>query len=211
MLSDKCSCFKFNKKKCNKDRVLFIKNFPLCLNHSLLLYNKYVLIIQKFYRGYKARRYLVNIFNNLPSDLQKLVINYINDGFYEKKYLNTLSKIVINNTYNFHNYNNSDERLSVEYLYNCYKLYNKYHYIININYLKHAFVLGDHILNLCDTILQQDQVILTYSYYVFDKINFNIQDQNVIFDLVDIIYKFSNLYSLNYDVYNRNDNYILNA
>lgn len=206
MSSDKCSCFKFNNKKCNKDRVLFIKNYPLCLNHSLLLYNKYVLIIQKFYRGYKSRRYLVNIFNNLPYDLQKLVIYYINDDYYKKKYLNTLSKIVLNNTYKFHNYNNSDEMLSLEYLYNCYKLYNKYHNIININYLKHAYVLGDHILNLCDAILQQDQVILTYSYYVFDKINLNIQDQNIIFDLFDIICKFSNLYSLKYNVYNENNN-----
>jgi len=206
MSSDKCSCFKFNNKKCNKDRVLFIKNYPLCLNLSLLLYNKYVLIIQKFYRGYKARRYLVNIFNNLPYDLQKLVIYYINDDYYKKKYLNTLSKIVLNNTYKFHNYNNSDEMLSLEYLYNCYKLYNKYHNIININYLKHAYVLGDHILNLCDAILQQEQVILTYSYYVFDKINLNIQDQNIIFDLFDIIYKFSNLYSLTYNVYNENNN-----
>ena len=211
MSSVKCSCFKFNKKKCNKDASLFIKNNPLCINHSLLLYNKYVLIIQKFYRGYKARRYIVNIFNYLPSELQQLVIYYINDDYYNKKYLNTISHIVINNTYNFHNYNNSDKRLSVEYLYNCYKLYNKYHYIININYLKHAYVLGDQILNLCNMILQDDNVIITHSNCIFDKIDPNFPEQNVIFDLVNSIYKFSNLYSLNYDVYNRNNNYILNA
>lgn len=169
MLSLKCSCFKFNNKKCIKESFILIKNNPYCLNHSLLLYNKYVLIIQKFYRGYKARRYLVNIFNKLPSELQELVIYYINGDFYNKKYFNTLTTIVTNNTFELHNYINSNEKLSIKYLFNCYKLYYKYHSIIPINYLKHAYILAVQILDFCDILLNQDQVILTHSYSIFEK------------------------------------------
>ena len=202
MLSLKCSCFKFNKKKCNKDSFILIKNYPYCLNHSLLLYNKYVLIIQKFYRGYKGRRYLVNIFNKLPSELQELVIYYINGNFYKKKYLNTLTTLVTNNTYDLHNYKNSNQKLSINYLFNCYKLYYKYHSIIQINYLKHAYILADQIVNFCDILLNQEQVILTYAYFIFERIQLSNLDQKEICNLVDMIYKFSSLYSFKYELFN---------
>ena len=197
----KCSCLKFNKKKCNKDSFIRIKNNPYCLNHSLLLYNKYVLIIQKFYKGYRARRYLVNIFNKLPSELQELVIYYINSYFYKKKYLNTLTSLVTNNTYDLHNYKNSNQKLSINYLFNCYKLYYKYHLIIPINYLKHAYILAEQILNFCDILLNQDQVILTYSYFIFERIQLFNLDQKEICNLVDMIYKFSSLYSFKYELF----------
>ncbi len=211
MLSLKCSCFKFNKK-CNKNSFLVIKNYPYCLNHSLLLYNKYILIIQKFYRGYKARRYLVNIFNKLPSDLQELVIYYINYNFYKKKYLNTISALVTNNTYNLHNYKNSNQKLSINYLFNCYKLYYKYYLIIPINYLKHAYILAEQILNFCDIFLNQDQdqAILTYSYSIFEKIELFNLNQKEICNLVDMIYKFSSLYSLRYQIYYPNQDLLYN-
>lgn len=201
MLSLQCSCFKFNKKKCNKHAFILIKNYPYCLNHSLLLYNKYVLLIQKFYRGYKARRYLVNIFNKLPSELQEVVIYYINGNYFYKKYFNTLATLVTNNTYDLHNYKNSEKKLSINYLYNCYKLYYKYNKIIPINYLKHAYILGDQILNFCDRLLYQEQLVLTYSFHIFEKISLNDLDLKKICDLVDIIYKFSSLYSFIYENY----------
>lgn len=201
MLSLKCSCFKFNKKKCNKDSFIFIKNNPYCLNHSLLLYNNYVLIIQKYYRGYRARRYLFNIFNKLPSELQELVIYYINSNFYKRKYLDTITNIVTKNTYGLHNYKNSENKLSIDYLFNCYKLYYKYNKIIPINYLKHAYILGDQILSFCDILLHQDQIVLTYSYHIFDKIELINLDFKKITNLIDIIYKFSSLYSFTYQIY----------
>ena len=201
MLSLKCGCFKFNKKKCNKDSFILIKNNSYCLNHSLLLYNKYVLIIQKFYRGYRARKCLLNIFNKLPNELQELVIYYINDIYYKKKYLNNITNIIINNTFKLHNYKNTNEKLSVNYLFNCYKLYYKYHLIIPINYLKHAYILADQILNFCDIILNQNQIILTYNYHIFEKIDTNNVDQKKIYDLMDLIYKFSSLYSFKYELF----------
>jgi hypothetical protein len=206
-LNCKCNCLKFNKKKCNKNSFFIINETPYCLNHSLLLYNKYVLIIQKFYRGYRARRYLVNIFNNLPSELQEIIIYYINGNFYKKKYLDTLKTIIINKTYGLHNYRNSKKKLSIDYLYNCYKLYYKYHKIIPINYLKHAYILGDQILNFCNILLDQGQFNITYSFHIFEKISLNDLDFKKICDLIDMIYKYSNLYSFTYQIYYSNQHF----
>ena len=172
----KCSYLKFKGKKCNKNSFFIINNKSYCLNHSLLLYNQYVLIIQKWYKGYKARRYLVNIFYNLPSELQKLIIYYINGNFYEIKYLDKIKNIILNNTYDLHNYKTCEKKLSINYLYNCYKFYYKYNKIIPINYLKHAYILADHILHFCDILLHNDQVILTYSFDIFEKIELSYLD-----------------------------------
>ena len=210
MLSVKCSCYKANNKKCNKDSFIYINNYSYCFNHSLLLYNKYVLIIQKNYRGYKARRYLANIFYNLPSELQELIIYYINDSLYERKYINTLTSIITNNTYNLHNYINSEKKLSIDYLYNCYKLYYKYDKIIPLNYLKHAYILSNQILNFCDILLYQDQVILTHSFHIYDKIHIANLDSKKIYNLVDIIYKFSNLYSSKHQIFSPYYNFLYN-
>ena len=69
MILQKCSCNTIIQ--CRKNSIITIKNNNYCLNHSLLLLNKYVITIQKIYRGYKARKYIVNIFNKLPNELQK--------------------------------------------------------------------------------------------------------------------------------------------
>ena len=200
-LNCKCSYLKFNKKKCYKNSFIIINKTPYCLNHSLLLYNKYVLIIQKYYKGYRSRRYLGNIFYKLPRELQEVVIYYINSEYYNKKFLNKLTTIVTNNTYNLHNYKNSNNKLSIKYLYNCYKLYYKYHSIIPINYLKHAYILSDQILNFCEILLNQDQVILTYSFHIFDRIQLYNLDQEEISNLVNMIYKFTSIYSFKYQLY----------
>lgn len=201
MLSTKCNCYKFNKKKCNKNAIILIKNVPYCYNHFVLLYNKYVINIQKYYRGYKARKYLTNIFIKLPNELQKIITNYINHNYYIKKYNNTISNIVINNTYNLHNYENSDYKLTINYLYNCYKLYYKYHSVIPINYLKHAYILCEQLINFCDILIEQNQLIITYSYSIFDKIDITNIEINDISTLMSIIYKFSSLYSFKYQDY----------
>ena len=197
----KCGCYKFNKITCNKNSVIFVKNKPYCYNHFLLLYNNYVITIQKYYRGYKTRKYLTNIFKKLPNDLQEIILGYINYNHYIKTYNNTISNIIIKNTYNLHNYENSDKKLSIYYLYNCYKLYTKYHSIISIKYLKHAYILSEQLLNFCNILIYQNQVILTYSYSIFEKIDItNIEILDVL-NLINMIYKFSNIYSSIYQLY----------
>ena len=197
----KCSCIKFNNNQCNKNSIIMIKNQPLCFNHSMLKYNKHVITIQKSYRGKKTRRYLENIYIKLPSELQDLIKFYININYHIGNYNNTIRKIIIKNTYSLHNYKYSDNKLSINYIYNCYKLYYKYHTILNINYLKHLYVLSDQILNYCNIILEQEAIELTFPYLIYDKIDLiNINETNI-FKLIDIIYKYSNLYSSKYQIF----------
>jgi len=54
---------------------LICKKF-YCSNHSRLLYNEIIVIIQKIYRGYKVRRILNNIYIKLPRDLQTHILSF---------------------------------------------------------------------------------------------------------------------------------------
>lgn len=66
-------CYICNK---NKDPIFCLSGKLLCVNHSKILFNEKITIIQKIYRGYKMRRYLKNIFNRLPRDLQIHILDY---------------------------------------------------------------------------------------------------------------------------------------
>lgn len=201
MISLKCDCIKYTKNKCRNNSFLVINDYSYCLNHALLLYNKYVIIIQKNYRGYKVRRYLKNIFYKLMPELREIIIYYINHDYYKKKYLNIISSIIVKKTYNLHDYKNLNEKLSIQYLYNCYKLYSKYYSIIPINYLKHAYILGNQISSLCDILLYHDQIVFTYNYLIFDKIElFNLY-QYEIYNLFNIINRFLTIHSFNNSLY----------
>ena len=206
MLIFKCSHLQINNKKCNKFHFITINKLPYCFNHSQLLYNKYVIIIQKYYKGYKSRKYLKNIFKKLPCDIQNIIKFYINESLYNKKYINTLTKIITNNTHDLHNYMFYDKKLTIKYIYNCYKLYDKYHSIIPITHLKHLYCLAEPILNLCDTLINNEQEIflINHAYNIFDKIQLYNLDYYDIINLIDIIYKFSTVYSFKYQLYSYN-------
>ena len=201
MLNSKCSHIKFNNKTCNNISYIKIKYNNYCFNHASLLYNKPVLYIQKIYKGYKTRKYYNNIFKKLPKDIQIIIINYINKEHYKKKYLNTISRIVCNKSLDLHNYINSDKKLSVDYIYNCYYLYTKYHKIIPINYLKHLYVLSHSIISFCNIILHMTNNNMD-SYLIYEKINVSNLSVDNILNLIHAVNKYANLYSLKYEIYN---------
>jgi len=63
---------------CNKYKypIFFICKKLYCSNHSRLLYNGLIIVIQKIYRGYKVRRILKNIYFKLPRDLQAHILSF---------------------------------------------------------------------------------------------------------------------------------------
>ncbi len=97
--------------------------------------------------------------------------------------------------------------LSLEYLHYCYKLYNKYHQIIPISNLKHFYCLADQILAFCDILLQQDTLITNDIFPLYHKIGLHDIELQTVINLMEIIYKFSNLYSIKYTIYSPNINY----
>ena len=65
-----CACKKY------KFPIFCLYNKLYCTNHSTLLYNKSIVLIQKIYRGYKKRKCLNNIFKRLPRDLQIHILEF---------------------------------------------------------------------------------------------------------------------------------------
>lgn len=83
MKAQRCQCKNItNNKIClHKSKNLFIiNNKKYCTFHMNYYHNKYAITIQSIYRGYKKRKYLNNIYNKLPDDLQNHILYFI---FYE--------------------------------------------------------------------------------------------------------------------------------
>ena len=147
MKVQRCQCKNItNEKIClNKSKNLFIvNNKKYCIFHMKYYHNNYVITIQSVYRGYKKRKYLNNIYNKLPYDLQNHILYFIRKDFYIEKLNNKLDLIVKNkiNNYilNFNNKSNIDITLPfslLTYLSNnqkevihIYKLFVKYQSIL---------------------------------------------------------------------------------
>ena len=79
----------------------FIFQIKCCAYHYNYYGYKYATIIQSFYRGIKSRKWLNNIYKKLPDDVQNIIKYYINKELYIKKYLKTLTKIVMKKIDNF--------------------------------------------------------------------------------------------------------------
>ncbi len=96
-----------------------IKRFRLCKNkqymlnycyiHFMIKHYKHIIIIQRMYKGYYVRKKL-NIYYNLPRDLQRKIIWYINESVYVNNYFNSIKKIIYKR-YNKIYYNDNYYRL----------------------------------------------------------------------------------------------------
>lgn len=62
-------------KKYKHPSFLLCRNF-YCTNHSRLLYNEQIIIIQKIYRAHRVRRVLKRIYFKLPRDIQLHILNF---------------------------------------------------------------------------------------------------------------------------------------
>jgi hypothetical protein len=133
----------FNKRYCckclhKKSKKLFnIHNYFYCHNHAILNFNKYIIIIQKYYRAYKSRRYL-NIYIKLPLDIQYKIKEKINYNYNTYKLYNTIQKIIINKSELFYN----NEMINMDKISHIYTLFYKYFNIIDVSYLKYYFILA---------------------------------------------------------------------
>jgi hypothetical protein len=93
----KCKCSNVLNNNICKNKTknpFYIKNKPICKFHCSYYYEKYVLIIQKHYKSYKQRKLINNIYKKLPCDIQNKILYYVNEDYYYKQYLKTISNIV---------------------------------------------------------------------------------------------------------------------
>ena len=91
--------FNFESKKfrtCKKK----VKCLNYCIIHLKILYEKYIILIQKVYKGFYIRKKL-NIYYKLPRELQRKIIWHMNSNLYLKHFNSSLSKLIYKRYYNF--------------------------------------------------------------------------------------------------------------
>ena len=68
-----------------------------CHIHAKQIFNKYILLIQKFWRGHKVRNTLTNIYCKLPDELQRKILFYVRESYLlEKHHFSIIRNIITN-------------------------------------------------------------------------------------------------------------------
>lgn len=100
----RCQCKNLiNGKRCLRRSQMkyHFENKYYCLQHYQIISNKYALMIQKIFRGFKHRKLVNKIYKNLPDDIQYKILNFVRQDYYYKKYKNRLNIIIANRIYKF--------------------------------------------------------------------------------------------------------------
>lgn len=167
-----------------------INNKILCKLHYKYYYNDSALTIQRYYKGFKQRKILNNIYKKLPTDIQYIVIDYMREEIYYKNYLKTIGNIVEKKILNTIKYfydeilneiNINDNELmyqifqklflNEDYIVNNFKLYTKYYYV-----LKNKNMLNKSILIEFQQLLYDNVQLLHLTNYIeFYNLLFKIQ------------------------------------
>jgi len=186
--------------RCNYNNLckkpIFSKSLCLCRNHLILTHNNSIIKIQKIFKGYKTRKKINNIYKKLPSDIQYIILYYINLPIYYNNYYKKIRNIVNKKTKDLLYYDyTSDNKLSIDYISNCFYYINKYHLIMNINEIKILFVLNDDLRF----------IVNNYIYnYINHQIDISIWNNNV---LTEIINFENNSFDKMIVLYNRINNF----
>tara|TARA_Y100000389_G_scaffold64346_1_gene60400 strand:+ start:623 stop:1117 length:495 start_codon:yes stop_codon:yes gene_type:complete len=132
-----------------------------------------VLLIQKIFKGYYVRKKLKKLFYNLPQDIQKIVLYYINLPIYYMRYYRKIQTII----YEKNNYLFINNKYNINKIINSYYLFNKYYIILNLNFLKYNYVNAKDLL--CQ--LNTDFYLLINNVDIYTIIqNYNFLDNNLI-------------------------------
>ena len=175
---------------------IFLKSICLCRNHLILTHNNNIIKIQKIFRGYKIRKKINNIYKKLPSDIQDIILHYINLPIYYTNYYKKIRNIVNKKTKDLLYYDyTSNNKLSIDYISNCFYYINKYHLIMNINEIKILFVMNEDLRFIVNNFIYN---------YINHQVDISIWNNNV---LTEIINFENNSFDKMIILYNRINNF----
>jgi len=204
----KCNIIFYNKV-CNKKSDLNINRNYICYNHAKLKYNKYVIYIQKIYKGYYYRKKINTLYKNLPIDIQRRVKFYMNEGIYYKRYCNILNKIILKKTINtieyigINNIKDVKKYITLKYIYNTYKYYLKYNEILDLNNMKILYVLSSQFIK--DITYYYVNKVIGYNDVniinnIYNNIDFKVITEIDYIDTINIIVQYKKLYKNKYNI-----------
>ena len=175
--SRRCQCKNKNNKTClNKQFKLYsFNNTNMCWLHYNYYCGKYATLIQAFYKAYKQRKLIKNVYAKLPDDIQYKILHNIRQEYYYKKKLKTIEAIMINKLKKFSCtiFAAYDEDNFVrfkyfeyvvknrDYIIHMYKLYAKYSQIL-------SKIFSSHSHHLTDNLILMNFKIVDYKYRIFD-------------------------------------------
>jgi len=155
--------------KKNKNPLFNVYKVNYCTNHSKLLANKFVITIQKIYRGYRRRKYIKNIFNRLPRELQEHILSFNNQN--TKKLCTIINTYILKKTYKIKSLKIiEDNEITLDELTNIITLLNKYHYFLEpkwLNFYKYYF---NNIKAILVSLVYKKTVIL--NVIIYNSLNF---------------------------------------
>ena len=95
LMSKRCSCFAITtSKNCKKNYSFIIGGKKYCTIHTKIMFNKYAILIQKIWKGYRTRCLMKNIYTKLPDELQRKIIFHVRENYLIKKHQhNVICKI----------------------------------------------------------------------------------------------------------------------
>lgn len=188
-------CCHFNN--CKKKSYSKIKSLNLCINHINLIYYYKILYIQKIYKGYYCRKKLKTLFYNLPCDIQKIIIYYINEPIYYKNIIKTYNKIIIKKSLNLsHNIINS-KKISLDNISELYYLTSKYYSILNINFLKYLYVISNPLCDILNYYMFNIIPAYTIDNILLNNINLHDINEDIYCKILNNIYIYQNIYTIN--------------
>ena len=171
----RCQCKNsINGKRCLRrcQMIYHFENKYYCLQHYQIILNKYALMIQKIFTGFKHRKLVNKIYKNLPDDIQYKILNFVRQDYYYKRYKNRLNIIIANRMYKFELYHfsplyyyHSLDRLNfcIDYIVNNLQmitkfgnLYQKYYSILD-TYIKDDF--SEIVKQIGNTVYQYENTI----------------------------------------------------
>ena len=168
-MSNRCSCHATTTgRKCRLKSKNKYNNKIVCHVHADILFGSSALSIQKMYIGYRTRQKIKNLFLKLPTEIQKIVLWYMREPLYIKRYYSKLSNILVNKTTYITLYENNINYY--ENMVNSYVLYTKYIKIISQSSTDRLYRLQNHLLNLYRHFIQASNTTL-YNNFTEHLIN----------------------------------------
>tara|TARA_A100001011_G_C14294305_1_gene837686 strand:+ start:1244 stop:1912 length:669 start_codon:yes stop_codon:yes gene_type:complete len=177
----RCSCLTKHNKICRLSSIFNINSNRYCSIHAKLLFNYHTILIQKNYRRFRVRKKVDTIIKRVPDDVRDIILFYMREELYNKRYNESIEKIIINKTVRLlgplgintaeqlldfliaNSGINIDNRKFYHLNYykeisNLYILYYKYYTILDNEYLKKLYNLGRVLTYIFETAVLTGQV-----------------------------------------------------
>jgi|UniRef100_A0A6C0CBL6 hypothetical protein len=160
MLCIKCNKHKFPVFNCN--------NITYCTNHSKLLFNNFVIKIQKTYRGYRRRKYVKTIYARLPTELQHYILNFNTNN---TKHYDNINSVILKKTHKIKDLTTiEDNEITLAELTNIITMLNKYYHVLDVRWLNYYKYYFNNIKAILVSLIYKKTFLLNINIY--NSLNF---------------------------------------